>query len=55
MPSIWELGQGCAFRERCRFAIARCGAEVPPMFGVGSEDGHAAACFRVAYPEEFRP
>ena len=55
VPSIWGRGRGCAFRERCRFAIARCGAEVPPMFGVGSEDGHAAACFRVAYPEEFRP
>ena len=50
VPSIWALGQGCAFRERCRFAEARCAAEVPPMLAVGG--GHAAACWRLAVAEE---
>jgi len=43
VPSIWALGQGCAFRERCPLAQARCAEEVPPLFGVG--DGHGAACW----------
>ena len=30
VPSIWELGSGCAFRERCPHAMARCASEVPP-------------------------
>ncbi|MCA0241658.1 MAG: ABC transporter ATP-binding protein [Proteobacteria bacterium] len=43
VPSIWELGQGCAFRERCRHALPRCAAEVPPLVDIGG--GHAAACW----------
>ncbi len=43
VPSIWELGQGCAFRARCREAMPRCADEVPPLFGVGG--GHGAACW----------
>ena len=43
VPSIWELGSGCAFRERCPQAHARC-AEVPPL--VSAHGGqHAAACW----------
>ncbi|VTU33777.1 ABC transporter ATP-binding protein [Variovorax sp. PBL-E5] len=52
VPSIWELGAGCAFRERCPHAMPRCATEVPPMFQV---DGlvaptdaampHGAACW----------
>ena len=43
VPSIWELGSGCAFRERCPHAHARC-AEVPPL--VSAHGGqHAAACW----------
>ena len=48
VPSIWELGRGCAFRERCRHAHARCAQEVPPMFAAGDAPGaghHAAACW----------
>jgi peptide/nickel transport system ATP-binding protein len=52
VPSIWELGSGCAFRERCPHAMARCVQEVPPMFGVGessatdtSQGTHGAACW----------
>ncbi len=43
VPSIWELGAGCAFRERCPHAMARCALEVPPMFGLGG--AHGAACW----------
>ena len=57
VPSLWELGQGCAFRERCRYAMPRCAVEVPPMFdvdgaGAGGDGrgdaggtGHGAACW----------
>jgi peptide/nickel transport system ATP-binding protein len=52
VPSIWELGSGCAFRERCPHAMARCVEEVPPMFGVGESSAtdtgqgtHGAACW----------
>ncbi|MEO8937590.1 MAG: ABC transporter ATP-binding protein [Burkholderiaceae bacterium] len=52
VPSIWELGSGCAFRERCPYAMPRCAAEVPPMFAVPTATNdapgarrHAAACW----------
>jgi len=52
VPSIWELGRGCAFRERCPHALARCGQEVPPMFALSEpaappsgNGGHGAACW----------
>jgi len=49
VPSIWELGSGCAFRERCPRAMARCAAEVPPMFaleaGSRASAPHGAACW----------
>ena len=46
VPSIWELGSGCAFRERCPKAMPRCAVEVPPMFALGPRAaGHAAACW----------
>ena len=38
---------GCAFRSRCRFAVASCSGGVPPLVpAVGSEDSeaHLAAC-----------
>jgi peptide/nickel transport system ATP-binding protein len=50
VPSIWELGRGCAFRERCPHARARCADAVPPMFDAGS--GHGAACWLLAETEE---
>jgi peptide/nickel transport system ATP-binding protein len=61
VPSIWDLGLGCAFRERCPHAMPRCSAEVPPMFVLaGDADGpdaarappHAAACWLLASPQE---
>jgi peptide/nickel transport system ATP-binding protein len=46
VPSIWELGSGCAFRERCPHAMPRCAAEVPPMFALGGDaTPHGAACW----------
>jgi peptide/nickel transport system ATP-binding protein len=43
VPSIWELGTGCAFRDRCPYAMPRCATDVPPMLGAGG--GHGAACW----------
>ncbi|MGH8796064.1 MAG: ABC transporter ATP-binding protein [Caldimonas sp.] len=43
VPSIWELGAGCAFRERCPHAMLRCAVEVPPMFAVEAEAAMAVA------------
>jgi peptide/nickel transport system ATP-binding protein len=43
VPSIWALGAGCAFRERCPHAFARCASEVPPMIDAGG--GHGTACW----------
>jgi peptide/nickel transport system ATP-binding protein len=52
VPSIWELGAGCAFRERCPHAMPRCAVEVPPMFAVDGRVApidatmpHGAACW----------
>ena len=50
VPSIWELGSGCAFRERCPHAMARCAEEVPPMFSMKGS-GHGAACWLQAETE----
>jgi peptide/nickel transport system ATP-binding protein len=44
VPSIWELGTGCAFRERCPHAHARC-AQVPPLFAAVDGGRHGAACW----------
>ncbi|MCW5322099.1 ABC transporter ATP-binding protein [Verminephrobacter aporrectodeae subsp. tuberculatae] len=58
VPSIRELGTGCAFRERCPQAMARCAREVPPMLALddeaaaGSGTPHGAACWlHAAMPE----
>ena len=48
VPSLWELGRGCAFRERCAEALPRCAQDLPPMFG--TETGHTAACWLKAPP-----
>jgi peptide/nickel transport system ATP-binding protein len=46
VPSLWELGSGCAFRERCPHAMARCASEVPGMVRPpGGASAHAAACW----------
>src|SRR5262249_33078875 len=42
-PDLMHLPAGCAFRERCRFAIERCADETPPLQAVSA--GHFSACF----------
>jgi oligopeptide transport system ATP-binding protein len=44
-PDLTRLDDGCAFRPRCRFAIAACAEKRPPLAPV-AEAGHLAACFR---------
>jgi peptide/nickel transport system ATP-binding protein len=44
VPNLREALPGCAFAPRCRFAVAVCHAEEPPMRAV--EPGHLAACWR---------
>lgn len=52
VPSIWELGSGCAFRERCPHAMPHCAVQVPPMFVAGAQavpaadsGAHGVACW----------
>ncbi len=42
-PDLINMGNGCSFQPRCRFAVDRCEEEVPPLVSVGSE--HIAACW----------
>jgi len=42
-PDLWNLPGGCSFSPRCRFAIERCGNEVPPLREVGED--HRSACW----------
>jgi oligopeptide/dipeptide ABC transporter ATP-binding protein len=44
-PDLTQLDRGCSFRPRCRFAVARCGDERPPLIAVGHA-GQLAACWR---------
>ena len=42
-PDLTRLDDGCSFRPRCGFAVARC-AKAPALEPVGDE-GHVAACW----------
>jgi oligopeptide/dipeptide ABC transporter ATP-binding protein len=44
-PDLTRLDGGCAFRPRCRFAIAVCATAKPPLEEAGAP-GHLSACFR---------
>ncbi len=48
-PDLARLDDGCAFRPRCRYAVARCEHESPPLEPAGDE--HFAACWRQAEVE----
>lgn len=52
VPSIWELGQGCAFRERCPRAEPQCAKEQPYMTEL--DVGHGVACWLMAEHERER-
>ncbi|MFQ5954919.1 MAG: ABC transporter ATP-binding protein [Kiloniellales bacterium] len=42
-PDLTRLDDGCSFRPRCRYAVERCGEEIPPLEPV--RDGHLSACW----------
>ena len=44
-PDLTQLDDGCAFRPRCRFAVAACAASRPTLEQAGAAD-HLSACFR---------
>ena len=44
-PDLINLPDGCAFRERCRYAIDKCATDIPPLMAVAIE-GHTSACWR---------
>ncbi len=44
-PDLMRLDGGCAFRPRCRFAIAVCATSRPALEPAGTA-GHMSACFR---------
>ena len=43
VPSLLEPIVGCAFAPRCRYAVARCRSDAPPL--EQKADGHFAACW----------
>ena len=45
-PDLIDMGEGCRFAPRCRFAIDRCVHETPELMAV--EGTHRAACWRAA-------
>ena len=45
-PDLAHLPLGCAFRERCRYAVDRCSNEVPHLMAVGQ--GHWSACWEAS-------
>lgn len=44
-PDLADLGPGCAFAPRCRFATARCRAEAPQLIDIN--DTHSSACWEI--------
>lgn len=45
VPSLTELGPGCAFADRCPAAIPACAQSLPPEVAAGP--GHRAFCRRI--------
>lgn len=43
VPNLQALPKGCAFRDRCDWAVARCADEDPPLMDVTDE--HFSACW----------
>ena len=44
-PDLSALPDGCAFRERCTYAVQRCATDTPRVMPVSSGVGHQAACW----------
>jgi oligopeptide/dipeptide ABC transporter ATP-binding protein len=51
VPSPLAYPAGCRFRDRCKYAFARCAIEHPPLYDI---DGRLVRCFLRA-PERGRP
>lgn len=45
VPSLYNMPQGCAFKDRCPIAKDSCALSVPPLEKVAGE--HSVACFEV--------
>jgi oligopeptide/dipeptide ABC transporter ATP-binding protein len=43
-PDLVNLPPGCAFRDRCRWAIDKCATDEPTLEPIG--EGHWSACWR---------
>lgn len=43
-PDLINLPEGCAFRDRCRWAVDKCATDDPPLMLVN--EGHWTACWR---------
>jgi peptide/nickel transport system ATP-binding protein len=54
-PKVINPGEGCRFRARCPFAIARCETETPQLRVLGER--HLAACHvaRSDFQEQAEP
>ena len=52
VPSIRDIGPGCAFAPRCALAKPACSTERPPFTTSG---GRGTACFRAAPSERSFP
>lgn len=44
-PDLFSPPKGCAFAERCDYAMKICYAEQPPMYDYNQDSQHAAACW----------
>jgi len=42
-PDLANLGSGCSFAPRCKFAMEKCVHEVPPL--IPARTGHLSACW----------
>jgi oligopeptide/dipeptide ABC transporter ATP-binding protein len=51
-PDLTRLDAGCAFRPRCRFAVAQCRDSAPVLESVAG--GHLSACFEKDRLSEIR-
>jgi len=49
IPNLMKLPEGCAFRDRCDWAVERCATDDPPLQAVGKE--HTSACWEHARVE----
>lgn len=47
VPSLTDLGKGCAFADRCAYKTPECEEEQPLIEAVA--EGHSVACYNVKY------